>query len=142
MNEVVDVIREESDEEAYGAVGLDDDQDIFDSVWSSAKARWVWLGVNLFTAFFASRVISAFDGTIEKVVALAALMPIVAGIAGNSGNQTLTLLVRSLATGQITEATKATWSKKKFWWLWSMVLFGVLLPASSLGDSTTTLRTV
>ena len=71
VNEVVDVIREESDEEAYGAVGLDDDQDIFDSVWSSAKARWVWLGVNLFTAFFASRVISAFDGTIEKVVALA-----------------------------------------------------------------------
>ena len=61
VNEVVDVIREESDEEAYGAVGLDDDQDIFDSVWSSAKARWVWLGVNLFTAFFASRVISAFD---------------------------------------------------------------------------------
>ena len=113
VNEVVDVIREESDEEAYGAVGLDDDQDIFDSVWSSAKARWVWLGVNLFTAFFASRVISAFDGTIEKVVALAALMPIVAGIAGNSGNQTLTLLVRSLATGQITEANQSDVVKKE-----------------------------
>ena len=113
VNEVVDVIREESDEEAYGAVGLDDDQDIFDSVWSSAKARWVWLGVNLFTAFSASRVISAFDGTIEKVVALAALMPIVAGIAGNSGNQTLTLLVRSLATGQITEANQSDVVKKE-----------------------------
>lgn len=106
VNEVVDVIREESDEEAYAAVGLDDEQDLFESIWSSAKSRWVWLGINLFTAFFASRVISAFDGTIEKVVALAALMPIVAGIAGNSGNQTLTLLVRSLATGQITESNQ------------------------------------
>ncbi len=106
VNEVVDIIREESDEEAFGAVGLEDDQDLFSSIWSSAKSRWIWLGVNLCTAFFASRVISAFDGTIEKVVALAALMPIVAGIAGNSGNQTLTLLVRSLATGQITDANQ------------------------------------
>lgn len=113
VNEVVDVIREEGDEEAYGAVGLDDDQDIFESIWSSAKARWLWLGVNLFTAFFASRVISYFDGTIEKVVALAALMPIVAGIAGNSGNQTLTLLVRSMATGQITDANQSDVIKKE-----------------------------
>ena len=100
-------------EEAFGAVGLDDDQDLFESIWSSAKARWIWLGINLFTAFFASRVISAFDGTIEKVVALAALMPIVAGIAGNSGNQTLTLLVRSLATGQITESNQLDVIKKE-----------------------------
>lgn len=113
VNEVVDIIREESDEEAFGAVGLDDDQDLFESIWSSAKARWIWLGINLFTAFFASRVISAFDGTIEKVVALAALMPIVAGIAGNSGNQTLTLLVRSLATGQITESNQLDVIKKE-----------------------------
>ena len=68
VNEVVDVIREESAEDAYAAVGLDEEQDIFGSVWDSAKSRWVWLGVNLFTAFFASRVISAFDGTISKVV--------------------------------------------------------------------------
>lgn len=106
VNEVVDVIREESDQDAYGAVGLDEDQDIFDTIWSSARSRWLWLGVNLCTAFFASRVIAHFDGTIEKVVALAALLPIVAGIAGNSGNQTLTLLVRSLATGQITGANQ------------------------------------
>ncbi len=52
VNEVVDIIREESDEEAFGAVGLDDDQDLFESIWSSAKARWIWLGINLFTAFF------------------------------------------------------------------------------------------
>lgn len=113
VNEVVDVIREESEEDAFGAVGLDDEQDIFASVWESAKSRWLWLGVNLCTAFFASRVISAFDGTIEKVVALAALMPIVAGMAGNSGNQTLTLLVRSLAMGQVTEANKNDLLKKE-----------------------------
>ena len=103
VDEVVDVIREESEEGAYGAVGLDDDQDIFSSVWETARSRWLWLGVNLCTAFTASRVISAFDGTIERVVALAALMPIVAGMAGNSGNQTLTLLVRSMAMGQVTQ---------------------------------------
>ena len=113
VDEVVDVIREESEEDAFGAVGLDDEQDLFGSVWESAKSRWVWLGVNLCTAFFASRVISAFDGTIERVVALAALMPIVAGMAGNSGNQTLTLLVRSLAMGQVTEANKRDLLRKE-----------------------------
>ena len=115
VNEVVDVIREESAEDAYAAVGLDEEQDIFGSVWDSAKSRWVWLGVNLCTAFFASRVISAFDGTISKVVALAALMPVVAGMAGNSGNQTLTLLVRSMAMGQVTDAnTKSRLSGDTF----------------------------
>ena len=88
-------------------------QDIFGSVWDSAKSRWVWLGVNLCTAFFASRVISAFDGTISKVVALAALMPVVAGMAGNSGNQTLTLLVRSMAMGQVTDANTTRLLKKE-----------------------------
>ena len=113
VNEVVDVIREESEEDAYAAVGLDEEQDIFGSVWSAAKSRWVWLGVNLCTAFFASRVISAFDGTIERVVALAALMPVVAGMAGNSGNQTLTLLVRSMAMGQVTDANTSRLVKKE-----------------------------
>ena len=70
VNEIVDVIREESEEDAFAAVGLNDEQDIFASVWETAKSRWLWLGVNLCTAFFASRVISAFDGTIERVVAL------------------------------------------------------------------------
>lgn len=113
VNEVVDVIREESDEDAYAAVGLDEDQDLFGSVWEAAKSRWVWLGVNLCTAFFASRVINAFDGTIEKVVALAALMPIVAGMAGNSGNQTLTLLVRNMAMGQVNDANRRDLLRKE-----------------------------
>jgi len=66
VNEVVDVIREESDQDAYGAVGLDEDQDIFDTIWSSARSRWVWLGVNLCTAFFASRVIAHFGRNNRK----------------------------------------------------------------------------
>jgi magnesium transporter len=102
IDEVVDVIREESEERDLANAGLREEEDLFSSVWNSAKNRWLWLAVNMGTAFFASRVIGAFEGTIERVVALAALMPIVAGVAGNSGNQTLTLLVRSLALGQVT----------------------------------------
>ncbi len=102
----VDVIQEEGDADILNQAGLREDEDLFASVWASAKNRWLWLGLNLCTAFFASRVIGAFEGTISKVVALAALMPIVAGIAGNSGNQTMTLVIRSLALGQ-TNASNA-----------------------------------
>lgn len=104
VDEVVDVIREESEERDLANAGLREEEDLFSSVWKSAKNRWLWLAINMGTAFFASRVIGAFEDTIERVVALAALMPIVAGIAGNSGNQTLTLLVRSIALGQVTGA--------------------------------------
>ena len=65
------------------------------------KNRWTWLAVNLITAFIASRVIGVFEDSIEKLVALAALMPIIAGIGGNSGNQTITMIVRALALGQL-----------------------------------------
>lgn len=111
--EVVDVIREESEEEALSRAGLREEEDLFASIWHSARNRWAWLALNLGTAFFASRVIGAFEGTIEKVVALAALMPIVAGIAGNSGNQTLTLFVRSLALGQVTSYNTARLFRKE-----------------------------
>ena len=99
---VVDFIRQSNEAEQLSHAGLLEEEDIFASVWKSAKNRWLWLAVNLGTAFFASRVIGAFEGTIEKLVALATLMPIVAGIAGNSGNQTTTLIIRSLALGQVT----------------------------------------
>jgi magnesium transporter len=99
---VVDFIRQRNEAEQLSHAGLREEEDIFASVWKSAKNRWLWLAVNLGTAFFASRVIGAFEGTIEKLVALATLMPIVAGIAGNSGNQTTTLIIRSLALGQVT----------------------------------------
>lgn len=102
VDEVVDVIREEGEQEVFAKAGLRDDEDLFASVWKSAKNRWLWLAVNLGTAFFASRVIGAFENTIATVVALATLMTIVMGIAGNSGNQTMTLMIRSIALGQVT----------------------------------------
>ena len=102
VDEVVDVIREEGEDEVLAQAGLREEEDLFASVWNSARNRWLWLAVNLVTAFFASRVIGAFETTIERVVALAALMPIVMGIGGNSGNQTMTLMIRSLALGQVT----------------------------------------
>ncbi|MEE8150753.1 MAG: magnesium transporter, partial [Nitrosomonadaceae bacterium] len=81
--------------------GLREEEDLFAPVWKSVKNRWIWLALNLVTAFIASRVIGVFEGSIEKLVALAALMPIIAGIGGNSGNQTITMIVRALALGQL-----------------------------------------
>ncbi len=101
---VVDFIRDQSDSEMLNLAGLREDEDIFSSVWKSAQNRWTWLAINLVTAFIASRVIGIFEGSIEKLVALAALMPIVAGIGGNSGNQTITMIVRAMALGQIQRA--------------------------------------
>jgi len=101
VNVVVDFIREQSESERLAQAGLREEEDIFASVWDSLKNRWTWLAVNLVTAFVASRVIGAFEHSIEKLVALAALMPIVAGIGGNSGNQTITMIVRALALGQL-----------------------------------------
>jgi magnesium transporter len=102
VNNVVDYIRESSDSEMLSAGGLREDEDLFASVWKSVKNRWTWLAINLVTAFIASRVIGIFEDSIARLVALAALMPIVAGIGGNSGNQTITMIVRALALGQIT----------------------------------------
>lgn len=105
IDAMVDVIREESDAETLSRGGLREDEDIFASVWKSLRNRWTWLAINLVTAFIASRVIGLFEGSIEKLVALAALMPIVAGIGGNSGNQTITMIVRALALGQVSPAS-------------------------------------
>ena len=102
VNAIVDYIRESQDLEMLSAGGLREDEDLFASVWKSVKNRWTWLAVNLVTAFIASRVIGVFEESIAQLVALAALMPIVAGIGGNSGNQTITMIVRALALGQIT----------------------------------------
>jgi magnesium transporter len=98
---VLEYVRERQEAQALGKVGLREEEDIFSSVWASARNRGPWLALNLCTAFIASRVIGAFEGSIEKLAALAALMPIVAGIGGNSGNQTTTLIVRAIAFGQI-----------------------------------------
>ena len=108
VDAVMDYIRQAAESERLNLGGLRQEEDIFSSVWASAKNRWTWLAINLVTAFVASRVISVFEGTIEKLVALAALMPIVAGIGGNSGNQTITMIVRSLALGQMTPTNART----------------------------------
>jgi magnesium transporter len=104
----VDYIREATDTETLAAGGLAEDEDLFASVWKSVRNRWAWLAVNLVTAFLASRVIGVFEDSIAQLVALAALMPIIAGIGGNSGNQTTTMIVRAMALGQITRDNART----------------------------------
>ena len=101
VDTVMDVIREEAEADMLSMAGLREEEDFFASIWKSVQNRWAWLAINLMTALVASRVIGLFEGSIEKIVALAALMPIVAGIGGNSGNQTTTMIVRGLALGQI-----------------------------------------
>ncbi len=101
VDAVVDYIREQSAETQLAEAGLREEEDIFAPVLDSFRNRWSWLALNLVTAFIASRVIGLFEGSIERLVALAALMPIVAGIGGNSGNQTVTMIVRALALARI-----------------------------------------
>ncbi|EKF74172.1 magnesium transporter [Alcanivorax hongdengensis A-11-3] len=101
IDDVVDVIMEEADHSLMSMAGLDDDEDTFGSVWQTARRRALWLGINLLTALAASAVISLFEDTLEKVVALAVLMPIVASMGGIAGSQTLTLVIRAMALGQI-----------------------------------------
>jgi magnesium transporter len=144
----VDVMREESDSRMLGSAGLREEEDLFAPIWKSAQNRWPWLAINLVTALIASRVIGAFEGSIEKLAALAALMPIVAGIGGNSGNQTTTLIVRGLALGQISHANARKLLVKElvvsvlnglFWggilgiiayWLYHRITLGLVMTAA------------
>lgn len=102
IDDVVDVIMEEADHSLTSLAGLAE-EDTFAPVWQSAPRRAVWLGLNLVTALLASSVINLFQGTIEKVVALAVLMPIVASMGGIAGTQSLTILIRAMAMGQISD---------------------------------------
>ena len=148
IDEMVDLIREESESEVLNMAGLREEEDIFASVWKSVRNRWAWLAVNLVTAFIASRVIGLFDGAIEKLVALAALMPIVAGIGGNSGNQTITMIVRAMALDQLGSGNTAWLLRKELgvglvngllwggvigvvaWWLYDSWSLGVVMTAA------------
>ena len=113
VDEVMDYIRDESDSDRLSMAGLREEEDFFASIWKSVQNRWAWLAINLVTALVASRVIGLFEGSIQKIVALAALMPIVAGIGGNSGNQTITMIVRGLALGQIASHNMQSLIKKE-----------------------------
>ena len=108
IDDVVDVIREDADHSLMSLAGLDEEDDTFAPVFKSTPRRAIWLGVNLITAILASSVINLFQGTIEKVVALAVLMPIVASMGGVAGSQTLTLVIRGMATGRI-GSNNLTW---------------------------------
>jgi magnesium transporter len=108
IDDVVDVIREEAEHSVMSMAGLDEDEDVFAGVITSARRRAVWLGMNLATAFIAANVVGIFEATIEKVVALAVLMPIVASMGGIAGSQTLVLIIRGLAVGRIEQAN-ARW---------------------------------
>ena len=101
IDDIVDVIREQGGQSLTSMAGLHEEEDLFSPIWTSAGRRAVWLGANLVTAFAASAVIAVFDGTIEKIVALAVLMPIVASMGGIAGSQTLTLVIRGLALDQV-----------------------------------------
>lgn len=101
IDDVVDVIIEDAEEAVLGPAGLDVDEDTFAPVRRAVRRRAIWLGINLLTAFAAAAVISAFEETIIKVVALAVLMPVVASMGGIAGTQTLTLVVRGQALGQL-----------------------------------------
>ena len=101
IDDVVDVIRDEANRRMMNMAGLDDDEDTFATVRKSTPRRAIWLGVNLLTCLLASSVINLFQGTIDKVVALAVLMPIVASMGGVAGSQTLTMVIRGMAIGQI-----------------------------------------
>ena len=146
--DAVDFIREESEAEILSQAGLREEEDICASVWSSVKNRWACLAINLVPAFVASRVIGLFEESIEKLVALAALMPIVAGIGGNSGNQTVTMIVRAIAMGQVEPSAMTRLLRKELgvalinglvwgsllgvlsWWLYGNVDLGLVMTAA------------
>jgi magnesium transporter len=132
IDDVVDVIRKEADHVGMSMAGLDEEEDIFAGVAKSARRRAVWLGINLATAFLASGVVSVFEKTIDRVVALAILMPIVASMGGIAGTQTVTLIIRGIALGQV------QWSNAR-WLLMKEVgvaVFNGLIWASVVGIAT------
>jgi magnesium transporter len=108
IDDVLDVVREQAEHPLLTAAGLEDEEDVFAGVRRSARRRALWLGVNLVTAFIASWVVGLFEATIDQVVSLAVLMPVVASMGGIAGTQTVTLIIRGIALGQI-HSSNARW---------------------------------
>jgi magnesium transporter len=104
IDDIVDVIQEEADAEVKALGGVSEQEELSDTVWWTAKRRFVWLLVNLFTAFIAASVLDLFEGSLQKMVALAVLAPIVASQGGNAATQTMTVAVRALATRELSRA--------------------------------------
>ncbi len=114
IDDVVDVIIEDAEHSLFGLVGLSDEEQTFTSVRRTAPRRAVWLGINLCTAVLASVVINLFEGTLDKVVALAILMPIVASMGGVAGSQTLTVVIRGMTLGQVSRSNLRWLLNKEF----------------------------
>ncbi len=112
IDDVVDVIREEAEHSILTVAGLDEEDDMFAPVIQAARKRWIWLGVNLVTALLAAFVLYAFEPTLDQIVATAVLFPIVMSMGGIAGTQTLTLMIRGMATGQVS-AGNAAWMMRK-----------------------------
>lgn len=140
IDDVVDIIRYQAEHQALGAAGLDEEEDLFSPVPRAARRRAIWLGINLATAFLASWVIGRFEGTLQQIVALAVLMPIVASMGGVAGTQTLTLMVRGLALGQVARGNCARCSARRCWSACSMASSGRSWSASSPGCGSATTR--
>ena len=114
VDDVIEFIREDADREILGKAGLDEEDDIFAPVTTSARRRAVWLGINLATAFLAAFVVGMFEATLAQLVILAVLMPVVASMGGIAGTQTLTLMVRSMALGRVNDSNARWLMAKEF----------------------------
>jgi len=133
VDDVVDVIRDEAEHTVLTMAGLDEEDDMFAPVVQSARRRWVWLGVNLVTALLAAVVLYAFEPTLDQIVATAVLFPIVMSMGGIAGTQTLTLMVRGMATGQISAGnTKALLRKELAVGLLNGVVFSIVVAAIAM----------
>jgi len=128
IDDVVDVIRDDAEHSLMSMAGLNEEVDLFSPVLTSTRRRAVWLGINLITALLAAWVISLFEGTIQKFVALAVLMPIVASMGGIAGSQTLTLVIRGIALGQISGSNARRLLSKEIWVsIWNGLIWAVVL---------------
>ena len=135
VDDVVDVIQDQANSEIFNMAGLDDEDDIFAPIFVSSKRRSVWLGANLITAFFVAFAISFFQSTIDQIVILAVLMPIVASMGGVAGNQTLILVIRGVAMGRIQKSNAMQLLSKEImvslvnglFWAIIVSIFAVLL---------------
>jgi len=113
VDDVVDVIREEAEHSLMSAAGLDEEDDMFAPVFKSARRRALWLGINLGTAFLAASVVDLFQSTIDKIVLLAVLMPVVPSMGGVAGTQSLVIITRAMALGQVDKTNAARILRKE-----------------------------
>jgi len=133
IDDVVDVIREQAEHSVLSRAGLDEEEDMFAPIVQSARRRWIWLGVNLITAFMAAFVLYAFEPTLDQLVATAVLFPIVMSMGGIAGTQTLTLMVRGMATGQVSASnTPALLRKELAVGLLNGIVFSLVIAAIAI----------